>query len=175
MKINKNVEILQVNRGNLLKLLSLTIILAFIMPVMTNTQAGKVNFAGTWTLRTTGQGSGGGQRMGGNLIITQDTNLLTVTRTRTGQDGKPATTTMKYTLDGKESLNTSTRGDSKSIAKWSADGDTLTIATTLRLTHDGEVYSTDAYSLTDAKTLSILITFIAQTGERKRTLVYDKK
>jgi len=61
---------------------------------------------------------GGGMRMGGgNFVATQEANLLTVVRTRTGQDGQPTTITMKYTLDGKESVNTSPRGDSKSIAK----------------------------------------------------------
>ena len=36
--------------SNLMKVLSLTMVLAFIMPVMTNAQGGKANFAGTWTL-----------------------------------------------------------------------------------------------------------------------------
>ena len=109
----------------------MTIILVLIAPVITNAQAGKANFSGDWTLNaeksTVPQGGqGGGMRMGGgNFVATQDANLLTVVRTRTGQDGTPTTTTTKYTLDGKESINASPRGDSKSVATWSADGKSL--------------------------------------------------
>lgn len=158
---------------NLIRLLSLTIVLALIAPVMTNAQAGKANFAGTWALnaeKSTMPGGQGGQRMGGNFVVAQEANLLT--RTRTGQDGTATST--KYTLDGKESINTSQRGDSKSIAKWSADGKSLTIATT-RTTQNGEMKSTEVWSMTDAKTLSIASTRQGQDGEVKSTMVYDKK
>jgi len=164
------------NVSNLMMLLSLTLMLALIMPVMTHAQAGKANFAGTWTLNESKStlpqgGGGGGGRMGGtNFAIAHEANLLT--RTSTGQDGTQRVS--KYTLDGKESVNTSPRGDSKSIAKWSADGKTLNIATT-RTTDNGERKSTEAWTLTDAKTLSIVSTFTTQDGERKSTLVYDKK
>jgi hypothetical protein len=33
-------------------------------------------------------------------------------------DGQAMTTTTKYSLDGKETANTSGRGESKSVAKW---------------------------------------------------------
>jgi len=161
------------NVSNFMKLLSLTMMLALIVPVVTNAQAGKANFAGSWTLneaKSTMPEGGGGMRGGGSFVVTQEANLLT--RTTTGQDGTQRVT--KYTLDGKESVNTSARGDSKSIAKWSADGKTLNIATT-RTTDNGERKSTEAWSLTDAKTLSIASTFTTQDGESKMTIVYDKK
>jgi len=97
---------------------------------------------------------------GGNFVATQEANLLTVVRTRTGQDGQPSTTTMKYTLDGKESINTSPRGDSKSVAKWSADGKTLTIETSRTMDMNGEsrtMKSTEVWALTDAKTLTVKV------------------
>ena len=157
--------------------------LAFIAPVMTNAQAGKTSFAGNWTFNaeksTQPQGGGGGQRMGGgDVVVAQEANLLTVTRTRTGQDGQPTTTTLKYTLDGKESINTSPRGDSKSVAKWSADGKTLTIASSRTMDMNGEtrtINSSEAWVLTDAKILTVTSTRQGQDGEVKTTLVYDKK
>jgi len=163
------------NVSNLMQLLSLTIVLALVAPVMVCAQAGKANFAGTWAMNaeksTMPQGGGGGQRMGGgNFVITQEANLLT--GTRTGQDGTARVS--KYTLDGKESVNTTDRGERKSIANWAADGKTLTIVT--KSTFNGnERTSTEVWSLTDAKTLSIVSTRQGQNGEVKATMVYDKK
>jgi len=117
------------------------------------------------------QGGGGGQRMGGgNFVVTQEANLLT--GTRIGQDGTARVS--KYTLDGKESVNTTDRGERKSIANWAAGGKTLTIVT--KSTFNGnERTSTEVWSLTDAKTLSIVSTRQGQNGEVKATMVYDKK
>ena len=177
MKNNKNLSWL-------MRLFSLTIILAFFAPVMINAQTGKTNFAGSWIMNATKStqpqgGGGGGQRMGGgDVIVAQEANLLTVTRTRTGQDGQATTTVLKYTLDGKESINTSPRGDSKSVAKWSADGKTLTIATTRTMDMNGEtrtIASSEAWVLTDPKTLTVTSTRQGQDGEVKTVLVYDKK
>jgi Tol biopolymer transport system component len=178
MKNNKNLSML-------MRLFSLTIMLAFIAPVMINAQTGKTNFAGTWIMNATKStqpqgGGGGGQRMGGgDVVVTQEANLLSVSRTRTGQDGQATTTVTKYTLDGKESINTSPRGDSKSVAKWSADGKTLTIETTRTMDMNGEtrtIKSSEAWVLTDAKTLTVTSTRTGQDGQPVvTTLVYDKK
>jgi hypothetical protein len=159
----------------------LMIMLAFLMPALMQAQAGKTNFAGTWAMNAEkstlpqggggGGGGGGGQRMGGgNFTITQDANLLT--QSRTGQDG--AVTATKYTLDGKESVNTTRGGDSKSTAKWSADGKSLTIVTKSNF-NGNERTSTAVWSLVDAKTLSIVSTRQGQNGEVKTTMIYDKK
>ena len=162
------------NFSDLIKLFSLTVTLAIIAPVLIQAQSGKVNFAGNWALnaeKSTQPQSGGNQRMGGgNLTVAQETNLLT--RTRTGQDG--TVRIIKYTLDGKESLNTTSRGESKSTAKWSGDGKTLTIVS--RMNFDGnERTTTETWSLIDEKTLSVAITRQDQNGEVKSTMVYDKK
>lgn len=162
------------NVFNLMMLLSLTLAMAVIMPVISRAQSGKANFSGTWTLnesKSTMPEGGGGRMMGGsNFTVTQDANLLT--RTSTGRDGTQRVT--KYNLDGKESVNTSQRGDSKSIAKWSPDGKSLTIAST-RQTDNGERKSTETWTLTNPTTLSIASSFTTQDGERKATMVYDKK
>jgi len=152
--------------------------LAFIMPVMINAQAGKTNFSGSWALNAEKSkmgDTGGGRRMGGgNFTARQEANLLTVERTRTNQDGQSVTTTSKYTLDGKESVNTTGRGSSKSTATWSADGKTLTIVTKSSF-NDREFTTTEKWTLTSPSSLTITSTRPSQDGERTTTMVYDKK
>jgi len=161
-------------------------VLSLIMAgLVVNAQVGKTDFSGTWNLNAEksiqpqGDQGGGGMRMGGgNFVAKQEANLLTVERTRTGQDGQATTTTMKYTLDGKESINTSPRGDSKSVAKWSSDGKSLTIETSRTMDMNGEsvtMKSTEAWTLTNAKTLTVVSTRQGPNGEVKTTMVYDKK
>ena len=179
------------NVKNLKITLSAMVILAFlIMPLASNGQAGKANFSGTWALNaeksTFGQGQGQppqgqppqgqgrGGFGGGNFTAKQEANLLTVERTMGDR-----TVISKYTLDGKESVNTTGRGESKSVATWSADGKALTIATTRSFERDGQttqMKSTEVWTLTGPSALSIVTTSTGREGqERKRTMVYDKK
>ncbi|MGB8490548.1 MAG: hypothetical protein WCE64_05770 [Bacteroidales bacterium] len=167
------------------KVLSGTVILSFLfMPLALNAQAGKANFAGKWAFNegksNLGDSQGGGRMMGGggNFTATQEANLLTVERTRTNQDGQAVTTTSKYTLDGKESVNSTGRGESKSVATWSPDGKTLTILTTRTFERDGqsmEMKSTEVWSLISPTSLQIVNTMNTPNGERKTTMVYDKQ
>jgi hypothetical protein len=179
--------------------LSAMIIFAFLLaPLTMSAQTGKASFAGTWALNAEksnfgqppqgqgqppqgqgqGQGQGGGQRMGGfgggNLTVAQEDNLLTVSTTRTGQDGQTQTNVSKYTLDGKESINTTQRGESKSTATWSADGKTLTIVTT-RTFNDRTMTTKEEWSLLSPASLSRVSTTNTQNGERTMKMVYDKK
>ena len=178
----------EIIRKSIMRLLSLTIVLVFLMPMTSSAQGGKANFAGTWAFNASksdmgqppanapAQGQGGGQRGGfggGNIVAKQEANLLTVETTRQGQNGTQ-TTTVKYTLDGKESVNTSPRGDSKSVATWSADGKALTIATT-RVVNDTPRKTTEVWTLTDAKTLTITSTRAGQNGDVTTKRVYDMK
>lgn len=179
----------------IMQMLSFTVLFAFLcMPLAINAQGSKANFSGKWALNASksdmgqppqGQGQppqGGGQRMGGfgggDFTATQEANLLTVERTRTGQDGQSMTITSKYTLDGKESVNTTGRGESKSTATWSADGKSLTIVTTRTFERDGqsmEMKSSEVWTLTSPTALSIVNTMNTPNGERKTSMVYDKK
>jgi hypothetical protein len=162
------------NVSRLLQLLSLTIALFLIAPVMTHAQAGKANFSGNWVFnaeKSTLPEGGGGQRMGGgDMTVTQD--ATTLTQSRAGRDGTTRET--KYILDGKENVNTTGRGEMKYTAKWSADGKSLTIATKMSF-NGNEFTSTAVWSLKDAKTLSVESTREGQNGEVKTTMVYDKK
>ena len=160
----------------LFQVVTLTVVLFMVAPLMVHAQTGKANFSGAWVLNqeksTLPQGGqGGGQRMGGGeFTVTQD--ATTLTQTRTGQDGTTRET--KYVLDGKENTITTQRGETKYTAKWSADGKSLTLVTKMSF-NDNEFTSTSIWSLKDAKTLSIESTRQGQNGEVKSTMVYDKK
>ena len=157
----------------LFQVVSLTVALFLIAPLMIHAQAGKVNFSGTWVLnaeKSTIPESGGQRMGGGEMTITQDASTLT--QSRTGQDGTTRET--KYILDGKENINTTGRGEIKYTATWSADGKNLTLVT--KMSFDGnERTSAAVWSLKDEKTLSIENTRQGQNGEVKTTMVYDKK
>jgi hypothetical protein len=189
--MEKNLKNSGIIRTSILRILSLTVILAFMMPVMTNAQGGKANFAGSWafnasksTMPTPPAGGGGGRGMGTptNFVAAQDAATLTVTTTRTGQDGTPVTRETKYTLDGKENTLAAPTGGggggggtpSKYVATWSADGKTLTIVTT-RTTQNGERKSTEVWTLTAGNTLTRTTTSTGQNGETKTVAVFDKK
>ncbi|MBA4409237.1 MAG: hypothetical protein C0397_07430 [Odoribacter sp.] len=178
--MKRNAENFQIKRS-IRQLIPMMFMLAFMVPVVSIAQSGKVDFSGNWTLNAEKSivGEGFGQRMGGgNVVATQEANLLTVVRTRTNQNGENVTTTSKYSLDGKESINTSTRGESKSVATWSADGKALTIETSRTFDMNGEsrtMKSSEVWTLTDAKTLSVQTSFTTPDGEQKSTRVYDKQ
>lgn len=167
-----------------IKILAVIITIAFMSPVMVNAQSGKTNFSGNWVLNADKStmpqgGQGGGPRMGGgDFIANQDDNLLTVDRTRTNQNGETMKTTMKYTLNGKESINTSQRGDSRSVATWSPDGKALTIVTTRTFDMNGEsrtMKTTEVWTMPSPNQLSVNSTFVTPNGDRTSTFVYDKK
>jgi len=166
------------------KTLTLVLALSFIMPAVIIAQANRANFAGTWAINesksTLGnaqgqQGQRQGQRMAtGNMTVAQEANKLSVTRATMGRDGASTPTTTNYSLDGKESVNSNQRGESKSVAVWSSDGKLLTITTT-RNFNGTDMKSVEVWSLNDAQTLSVKTTTTMQGGDRTITMVYDKK
>lgn len=174
-------------RNLFLQLFSIAIIAVFItISFSASAQTSKADFSGNWVFNAgksdmgqQGQGGSGNRGFGGgDIAVTQEPNLLTVTRTRTTSDGESVTTTNKYTLDGKESINTSQRGDSKSVAAWSADGKSLTINTTRTFERDGqsmEMKSKEVWSLTSPASLSVITIMTTPNGERTISAVYDKK
>ena len=155
-------------------------VIVFVMGVLVvNAQTGLTDFAGSWTLNTekSTQPKDGMRMGGGNFVAVQDSNLLTVERTKEIQDVDSTNTILKYTLDGKESINTSTGGDSKSVANWSSDGKSLTIETSGTMDVNGEpteIKSTEVWALTDVKTLTVSSTRQGPDGEEITKLIYDK-
>ena len=166
-----------------MQLLSFILVAFFLMSFVETTSAQKPNFAGSWAFNETKsdqpQGGGRGFGGGGTLNIKQDANSITVERV-TVRDGEPRTNTSKYTLDGKESVNTTQRGTSKSIAKWASDNKSVNISTISTYEMNGETRNTNSnevWTLTDGgKSLTITSTRPNQDGEPTTTKrVYDKK
>ena len=168
------------------RLVALAIVIAFLMLGQNSfAQGSKTSFSGKWAFNESksnlGSGGGGFQRGGGDMSVNQDGNNLTVERTRTNQNGETVTTTEKFTLDGKESVNTPAGGrggPGKAVVKWSADGKALNFAITRTFSRDGqttEMKSTETWTLTSASTLSVASTASTPNGEMKTTRVYDKK
>jgi hypothetical protein len=175
-----NLKSYKMKKNIFIRTIALSVTLSlFLLPLTMNGQGSKTNFSGTWAFSEAKSNLGdAGFRGASKLTITQDGNDLSVARDRTNQNGELVTTTDKYTLDGKECVNTSGRGPSKSIVTWSADGKSLNFAVTRTFERDGqttEVKSSEVWSLTDASTLSLQSTMNFQGEERKTTYVYDKK
>lgn len=168
-----------------MQILSLTVMLAFLcMPLALNAQGSKADFSGKWAFNAEKselgqQGQGGRMGMGGgDLTATQAANLLTVERTRQGRDGQTVNITSKYTLDGKESVNTMGMGESKSTATWSADGKSLTIVTKMSFERDGqsmEFTTTEVWTLNSPASLTVTTTRNTPNGEVTTKMAYDKK
>ena len=175
--MKKNVKNQRISRSRFVQLASLIVVMIMVLPNLANAQSGKVNFAGNWTFNEgkSNLGDSGRRFGGGDMVVKQESNLLTIERTRTNRDGETVNMTSKYTLDGKESTNTFGQGESKSTAKWSADGKTLTIVTKMSF-NGNDFTSTEVWTMKDAKTLSIDSTRPNRDGgEMKTTRVYDKK
>ena len=152
------------------------VVILFVANSTTFAQGGKANFSGTWAFNESkSTPSQGGPRMAAtSMTITQDGNNLTVDRTSQGPDGEMKTTS-KFTLDGKECVNT-IFGDNtrKSVVTWSADGKALNFAHTMNF-NGQEFKSTESWKINDDKTLAIETVFNGPNGEMKATNVYDKK
>jgi len=190
--MRRNLKIYQNNNRILLKLVALTVILAFIMPVMLKAQEGKTNFSGNWVLNVSKSspgtapvgGTGGltGRNAGtnGDLVVTQEANLLKVSTTTISQDGNPTVRELKYTLDFKPSVNFAVGRDgqpgipSTSYVRWSDDGKTLRIVT--KTIGNGETKTTEEWTLINKNTLSRTSVLRTATGTDTRTsFVYDRK
>lgn len=168
-------------KRNLLNLSMLAVFLLIMVPAMVNAQSGKADFSGTWDMNAeksnlgdAGGGGFGGRGGSGNFVAKQDGNTLTVERTMNRQ-GEETTRTTEYTLDGKEKVTSSDRGDSKVTATWSADGKSLTI-TTSRSFNGNDRTTSEVWTLKDAKTLAITSKRQDRDGnDVETTRVYDKK
>jgi hypothetical protein len=145
------------------------------------TYAQSANFSGSWAYNESKSklGEGGFRMISQKLTITQNENSFTLERSFTGQDGTERKSNETYTLDGKESVNPVFNTSKKSIATWSADKKSLTVASVMVLEMNGdkmEIKTTEIYSLNDAnKSLSLNSHSTSSMGDRTATLVYDKK
>ena len=142
---------------------------------------GAANFSGSWAFNESKSnlGEGGGRMVSQTLAIVQDATTFSLERAFTGQDGTERKMSEKYTLDGKESVNPIFNTTKKSTATWSADNKSLTVSSMMVFEMNGEkneIKTVEVYKLSDGdKTLTIDSQSASSMGERKATLVYDKK
>ena len=104
---------------------------------------------------------------------------MAIHRFVTNQAGEEVTTDEKLTFDDKETENTvfgTTKRKSK--AKWSDDGKTLKVKSTMSFERNGEtteIKGEDTWSLSDdGKTLTIESTTTSSRGTNTTKMVYDK-
>ena len=158
----------------------IVLLFLFLLQGNLNAQGVKANFSGTWIFNDTKSifEEGRGFRSLTQIIVNQSGNKISVDRIRINLSGKTVPINDKYTLDGKECANTSSRGQSKTRVTWSADRKALNFMIARSFDWNGELTvlkSAEVWSLTDPNTLSIIYSLTMQDGEKKSTLVYDKK
>lgn len=146
---------------------------AFVLP--------KADFKGDWTFNE-GKSKLGESRFRmapQKMKVSGEGESVTIERTSNTPNGETATSSEKLTFDGKEAEST-VFGNAKksSVASWSANGEEMTINSTIVFERDGqsfEIKVTEVWKLLDGgKTLSIDYTSVSQRGTNNQTFVYDK-
>ncbi|MCI0494211.1 hypothetical protein L0Z72_04320 [candidate division KSB1 bacterium] len=169
-----------------------TLVLLLISGCGETVQKGAINFSGEWTLNAEKsdmgaprggdrpgdrEGRRGGMGMGAaKMTVEQKDNELLVETLRQNRDGEEFSIKSTYTLDGKKSKNDSNFGTRVSTAKWSKDGKTLTIESTMTMFRDDQEFtmeSTEKWSL-DENMLIIETTRSTPMGERTSKAMYDR-
>ena len=145
------------------------------------TMADRVSFSADWKLNEgkSELGDFGGRFTPRSIKVDQKPDNITISRTRPGfNGGEPVTTTITLTFDGKETESTGFgNAKAKSTAKWSDDGQTLTINTATTFERDGqtsEFKGTETWTLTKEGLLSVVNVSSSSRGETTVKAVYDK-
>jgi hypothetical protein len=139
------------------------------------------NFSGSWALNESNSTLGDGPRMSvSSMTVNQEEGLISIDLVRPSFEGGNVSSSEKYTLDGKESVNKGMMDSSvKTITTWSDDKKELTFAKTILFDMNGETMEfkiTDVWSSSDdGKTLTVKSAMTSQMGDSNQVLVYDKK
>ena len=178
MKSIKN-SFRDLQRPNLIVLVSLLIVSQVVMNIELNAQAKKTDFSGKWSLNEGKSNFGeGGSRRTMKMTIQQQNNSLSVERLTKNQQGEESTSVEKLTLDGKECVNKINDREKKSTVTWAADGKSLTITSNMVFQREGqtmEVKTIEIWKLGEgANTLLVDYNSKSSRGERQQSLVYDK-
>jgi len=169
-----------------------TIVFLLVSACDETVQKGAINFAGEWVFNVEKsdlggprggesfgkrEGRKGGLRMGpSKMIVDQKENELFVETLLHNPEGEEFSIKSTYTLDGKKSKNDSNFGTRVSVAKWSKDGKTLKIESTMTMFREDREFtmeSTEKWSL-DEDTLIIETTRSTPMGEITSKAVYNK-
>jgi hypothetical protein len=161
------------------KLLTLLIAPAFLFAFTTKVY--KPNFSGEWKLNESKSDLGQMAQFATKAIKTdQKDNDITINRTAPGFDGADVIQAETLSFDGKETEST-IFGNSKrkASAKWSDDGNTLTVNYVLNLDFNGQTFDVkgaETWTLSsDGKTLTVQTNASSPQGDLAAKAVYDKQ
>ncbi|HEX6845848.1 MAG TPA: hypothetical protein VF144_02665 [Chitinophagaceae bacterium] len=163
-----------------MKKMLFSILMPAILLVSFTTVVDRVNFSGDWKLDESKSELGEfGGRVARSLKTEQKENEITITRTTPGfNGGDPVTTTVTLTYDGKVTESEGFGGSKrKSTAKWSEDGQTLTVNNTIVFERDGqtnEFKSTETWTMTKDGSLSVVTHSNSPRGESTTKAIYKK-
>ena len=139
------------------------------------------NFSGDWKLneQKSDLGQFGARMAPKSMKIDAKNESLSTERQALDMQGQPTTTKETLTFDGKETESTvfgTTK--KKSTAKWSEDGKTLNVNSTILFDRDGqqtEIKVTEKWKLSDdGQTLTVEQSSSSSFGDNSMKLVYDK-
>ncbi len=155
-------------------------------PRMTGNHA---NFTGEWKLNESKSEFagfplcifGGGDRMRSKIMkIATHSDLLIVDVASSSLDGELVTRQEKLTFDGQESVATFVGTPrEKSTARWSDDGQSMTVYSVRSFDTDGEKEDFKVKEvwklINDGKSISVQVNSSSDSGEHIMKLVYDKQ
>jgi hypothetical protein len=149
------------------------ILAAFLISSVATAQV--VNFSGTWKLNSSKSKLGDQFSMAPKeIIITQGDNELNVERHSNFQD-QEFTTKDKFSLDGKECVNTGWQETKKkSTMTWSEDKKSLKCNTKFPMNDGNEMIINEVYKM-DGSNMIIESSASSSFGDMSETMVYDKQ
>jgi len=165
--------------SSLKKLLTLVLFSIFLFAFTSKNY--RTNFTGAWKLNESKSELGQFAQFAVRTIkADQKEESITVTRTSPSFNGDEMTISETLSYDGKETETTVFENSKrKSTAKWSDDGNTLTVKYVLLLEFNGqsmEIKGTEAWTLSaDGKALTVQINSSSPQGEFSSKAVYDKQ
>lgn len=142
--------------------------------------AGKPDFSGTWNINKekSNLGESGGRFTPAKLVVKQAGDSMSIDRIFKVEYEDDRVFNEKLTLDGKECASVIMETIPRtSTANWSADGNSLTIASTVVFERDGNKFEWKTVEIWTLKegALNLDNTSTSQMGELKVQLVFDKE
>lgn len=134
-----------------------------------------LDLTGTWKLNTSKSKLGDQFSMAPKeILIAQKDNDLNIEKHSSFQE-QEYTTKDKYTLDGKECVNTGWQdSQKKSTVLWADDKQSLKITSKMNIGDGGELTITEVYKI-DGANMVIESTASSSYGDLSETMVYDKQ
>ena len=134
----------------------------------------EVNFSGTWKINSSRSSLNQEFSLAPlKITVVQKGNDLSVEKISRFQD-QEFTTNDKFTLDGKECINTGWQdSQKKSSAVWANDKKSLKITSTLAIGDGGDVTIVEVFKM-DGSNLVLESSASSSYGDISETIVYDK-